>query len=76
MNQPIDDAIKQLSEHYDCIVVLASSYENGTTSWSYRAYGNHMTRQGMANHYLSQFEEDTQPQNREVDGGEDWRTSV
>lgn len=73
--KPIEQAIRELSEYYDCVVILASSYENGVTDWSYRSYGNHMTREGMVNNYLRLFEEDCQTQSREVDGGEDWKST-
>jgi hypothetical protein len=56
----VERAISLLMEHFDCVQVLCSrvSSDRGTEDY-YRGAGNWYGRQGMARHFLSQDQAQT-----------------
>lgn len=52
--QEVDSAVSRLTEHFDCILVLASRLNptNGNTEIYVRGTGNYYARVGMAREFL------------------------
>lgn len=72
---PIEEAIKVLSEHYDCVVILASTHEEGNTGYSFRRTGNYFAAREMCREYIKHEDHESLAGkiNNNNDTGEEWK---
>jgi len=78
----IKKAIKDLSEHFDAVQILATTHEGGVTQYYFDGCGNSLTRRALADLYCDKSKADVQAEAisehitlSDGDDGDGWKES-